>query len=441
MIIAIFGLGYVGCVTAACLARAGNVVVGVDINIKKVDLINNGESPIIEPKLDIYIRDGVASGNLHATSESIKAVHQAELIFVCVGTPSNKNGGLELTYLERVCQDIAEGLQTKEDYSTIVIRSTILPGIAESKLIPLLERKSGKKAGRDFGFCVNPEFLREGSAISDYYNPPFTVIAQIDERSGHQVAQVFKDTDSHIYRVQLGVAEMVKYASNAFHALKVVFANEIGNLCKVQGIDSHSVMSIFVEDTKLNISSNYLKPGFAFGGSCLGKDIRALLCAARRNDLTLPTLESILPSNKLQIDRVLQMLLNNGRKRVGLLGLTFKAQTDDLRESPAVELAERLIGKGFDLYVYDKEVTIATLIGTNQEYIDRVIPHIATLIKPSIAETIKKSQNIVIAKPLSEDEIIDLTQHVRPDQLVIDLVQINGVAMKDIKGEYIGISW
>ncbi|MCK4817900.1 nucleotide sugar dehydrogenase, partial [bacterium] len=375
------------------------------------------------------------------TNESKKAVHQAELIFVCVGTPSKRNGDLELKYLERVCQDIAEGLRTKKDYSTVVIRSTILPGIAESILIPLLERKSGKKAGRDFGFCVNPEFLREGSAISDYYNPPFTVIAQTDERSGHHVAQVYNDIDSRLYIVELGVAEMIKYASNAYHALKVVFANEIGNICKVHGINSHSVMSIFAEDRKLNISSNYLKPGFAFGGSCLSKDLRALLCSARRNDLSLLTLESILPSNQQQIDRVLQLLIDNGRKHVGLLGLSFKARTDDLRESPAVELAERLIGKGFDLSVYDKEVTIATLTGTNQKFINQVIPHIATLMEPNIEDTIKKSQNIVIAKPLSEDEITDLAQHVRPDQLVLDLVKINGAAMKDLKGEYTGISW
>jgi len=443
MKIAIFGLGYVGCVTAACLARNGHVVVGVDINADKVELLNRGESPIIEPGLQELIASAIESGKLTATTNIHSAMEHSdlELIIVCVGTPSKPNGDLDIQYLERVCSEIAQGIREKSTYTTIVIRSTMLPGVSKSVLIPLLEMESKKTAGKDFGFCVNPEFLREGSAIIDFDNPPFTVIGGLDERSGGSAEKIYNEIEAPVFRVELGVAEMVKYASNAFHALKIVFANEIGNVCHLNGVDSHAVMDIFTKDDKLNISPKYLKPGFAFGGSCLGKDLRALLYYTRQRDLSVPMLESILPSNQYQKDRVLQTLLANGRKRVGLIGLSFKANTDDLRESPAVDLAEHLIGKGYKLSIYDREVSIAHLIGSNRAYIHHAIPHISEFLKPSLEATIESSQNLVITKPLQEDEIDDLVKHVKPNHLVIDLVHLNEKVVQKITGDYVGISW
>lgn len=443
MKIAIFGLGYVGCVTAACLARNGHVIVGVDINSDKVGLLNRGESPIIEPGLQEMIASAIKSGKLIATTNmhSVMAHSDLELIIVCVGTPSKPNGDLDLQYLERVCSEIAQGLKDKETYMTIVIRSTMLPGVSKSVLIPLLERISNKTVGQDFGFCVNPEFLREGSAVVDFDNPPFTVIGGLDERSGACAAKIYNEIKAPVFQVELGVAEMVKYASNAFHALKIVFANEIGNICHLNGVDSHAVMDIFTKDDRLNISPRYLKPGFAFGGSCLGKDLRALLYYTRQRDLSVPMLESILPSNQYQKERVFNILLANGRKRVGLIGLSFKANTDDLRESPAVDLAEHLIGKGYQLSIYDREVSIAHLVGSNRTYIDHAIPHISELIKPSLEATIESSQNLVLTKPLQEDEIEDLVKNVKPNHLVIDLVRLNKKAVQSLAGNYVGISW
>jgi GDP-mannose 6-dehydrogenase len=288
---------------------------------------------------------------------------------------------------------------------------------------------------------VNPEFLREGSAIADFDNPPFTVIGQLDNQSGDQVARLYANIDAPIYRVSLGAAGMIKYASNAFHALKVVFANEIGNLCQVHGVDSHQVMDVFVKDTRQNISPYYLKPGFAFGGSCLGKDLRALLFTARQRSVRLPVLESILPSNQLHVEKALNLILENGRQSVGLIGLSFKSNTDDLRESPAVELAERLIGKGFELHIYDQEVSLSHLHGSNRGYIDQVIPHISSLIRSTLEETIQLSQSVVVTKPLSNEELATLTSLLRPDQTLIDLVRLNGQRMPNFEGKYHGLCW
>lgn len=441
MKIAVFGLGYVGCVTAACLARDGHHIVGVDVNAEKLRSIQRGESPIIEPGLPEMIQKGVASGRLQVTADAAYAVGHADLVIICVGTPSGQDGNLELNYVERVCQDIGQALRKKDEYSVVVVRSTILPGVASERLIPLLEIESGNKAGRDFGFCVNPEFLREGSAIADFDNPPFTVIGQLDNQSGDQVARLYANIDAPIYRVSLGAAGMIKYASNAFHALKVVFANEIGNLCQVHGVDSHQVMDVFVKDTRQNISPYYLKPGFAFGGSCLGKDLRALLFTARQRSVRLPVLESILPSNQLHIEKALNLILEDGRRSVGLIGLSFKSNTDDLRESPAVELAERLIGKGFELHIYDQEVSLSHLHGSNRGYIDQVIPHISSLIRSTLEETIQVSQSVVVTKPLSNEELATLTSLLRPDQTLIDLVRLNGQRMPNFEGKYHGLCW
>jgi GDP-mannose 6-dehydrogenase len=441
MNIAIFGLGYVGCVTAACLARNKHHVIGVDVAPHKIEMILAGQSPIIEPGLAELIKAGIASQYLTATTDAATAVAQSEVLLICVGTPSKLNGDLQLGYVENVCQEIGQALKEKNEYTVVVIRSTILPGKANNKLIAILEGASGKKAGVDFGFCVNPEFLREGTAIKDFDDPPYTVISEYDERSGAQTAVLYTNLTAPLHRVPLGTAEMVKYASNAFHALKVTFANEIGNLCKAYGIDSHTVMDIFVEDDKLNLSSYYLKPGRAFGGSCLPKDLRALLYSARQADTQLPILEAILPSNELQSQRAVDMVLQTEARRVGLIGLSFKPDTDDLRESPAIELAERLIGKGLKLNIYDREVSLSRLHGSNRAFLDEAIPHISSLMQESLAVTVGNAETIVIAKPLSKAEYDELLSLLRSRHTVIDLVRLNGRTIPKFEGNYNGICW
>jgi len=441
MNIAIFGLGYVGCVSAACFARDGHRVIGVDVNPVKVQTINDGKSPIIEPDLAELIHNGVDAKRLTATANADEAISQVEVAIICVGTPSKDNGNLELKYVERVIQDIGQSLKQKDDYMVVVIRSTLLPGKAQEQLLPLLERASGKKAGVDFGFSINPEFLREGSAIKDFDNPSYTVIGQLDDKSGDSVARLYDKIEAPLYRVPLGAAEMLKYASNTFHALKVVFANEIGNIAQQYGIDSHTVMDIFVKDTKLNLSPYYLKPGFSFGGSCLGKDTRALLYAAHQRDLKTPVLEAILPSNELQTQKAINILLKSGKRKIGVIGLSFKANTDDLRESPAVEIVERLIGKGVSVSIYDREVSLNKLHGSNLTFVEQVLPHIGSLMRASLTETVESSEAIVIAKKLAKDEYNELLSALKPDQLLIDLVRLGGQTLDGFEGEYRGICW
>ena len=434
------GLGYVGCVSAACFARNGHYVIGVDVKNEKIHAIQQGKSPIIEPELANLVSQTTKSGHLTATQDLSEAVKHAEIIMICVGTTSRKNGSLDLSYVERVCTDIGKALAKTDRYLLVIIRSTLLPGSATTNLIPLLESASGKKAGKGFGFCVNPEFLREGSAIADFDNPPYTIIGQLDELSGAKASELYTDLNAPLHIVPLGEAEMVKYASNSFHALKVTFANEIGNLCKAFGVDSHRVMDIFVQDTKLNLSPYYMKPGFAFGGSCLPKDLRALLFAARQKDIQVPVLESILPSNDQQVAKALEMLIAQDKRKVGLIGLSFKPNTDDLRESPAIELAERLIGKGFDLYIYDHEVSLSQLHGSNREYIEKVMPHISSLMQPNLEETVNNAETIVIAKKPSQSEYELLIQLIKPEQIIIDLVRLNGTNNPSF-GSYYGICW
>jgi GDP-mannose 6-dehydrogenase len=358
-----------------------------------------------------------------------------------VGTPSQENGSLDLRYLERVCRDVGSALAQKEEYTVIVVRSTLLPGSARDQLVPLLEQTSGKKAGHDFGFAINPEFLREGTAIADFDRPPFTLIGEIDPQSGERTAELYAKIEAPIFRVPLGTAEMVKYASNAFHALKIVFANELGNLCQSFGIDSHQMMDIFVQDTKLNLSASYLRPGFAFGGSCLGKDMRALLHVARQDNLRLPVLEAVLPSNELQIEKVLRMLVQREERNIGIIGLSFKPNTDDLRESPAVELIERLIGKGFDVQVYDREVTLSRLHGSNLAFVDQVLPHVGSLLQDDLAETVAASQTIVVTKRISDDEYETLLGALQSSHILIDLVRLDRNRLDGFEGIYRGISW
>ncbi len=436
--ISVFGLGYVGAVSLACLADNGHEVIGVDVNPLKVNIINEGRSPIIEHGLDELMCKGVESGTIRALTDSREAVHATELSIICVGTPSNANGSLDLRYVQKVSYEIGEALAEKNAYHIVILRSTVLPGTTEEVVIPALEQASGKKCGVDFGVCFNPEFLREGSSIKDFYSPPFTVIGADEPKVAETVQQLYGGLSAPVQVVPVRVAEMVKYSCNAFHALKVTFANEIGNLCKVSGIDSHKVMEIFCLDTKLNLSPYYLTPGFAFGGSCLPKDLRALLYHGRHFDQSLPVLESILLSNTLQVERAYRMVTETGSKRVGVLGFSFKAGTDDLRESPIVELIEKLLGKGYQIQLYDKNVSMANLHGANRTYIEKEIPHIAQLMADSIDEVIEGSDVILIGN--NSPEFANVQERVNGHHVIIDLVRAAG---KDaVSAErYHGIGW
>lgn len=436
MKISIFGLGYVGAVSAGCLARAGHEVVGVDPAETKVDLINRGRTPIIEQDIGDMLRDAVSAGRLRATTDVADGIRSSELSIVCVGTPSLLNGGLDLSYVRRVCEQIGKELRRKNSFHVVVARSTMLPGSMRGMVIPVLEEASGKRAGVDFGVCNNPEFLREGTAVHDFYHPPKTVIGELDPRSGDTLLELYRDIDAPLVRTDVETAEMVKYTDNVWHALKVGFANEIGNVCKALGIDGHRVMDIFCRDTKLNLSPYYLKPGFAFGGSCLPKDVRALCYKAKSLDLELPILSAILPSNERQIERGLQMILHDDKRKIGVLGFSFKAGTDDLRESPMVEVIERLIGKGYELKLYDKNVKLAELVGANRDYILNRIPHISRLMVESVDEVMDFAQTVVIGT--GDREFWTIPERLRDGQKIIDFVRLpSGGAAES----YDGICW
>jgi len=438
MRINVFGLGYVGSVSAACFARDGHDVTGLDVNSTKVDMINAGQSPIIETGLGQVLAEAVKSGRLQARVNNVNTLDDAQLSIICVGTPSHENGSLNVEYIKRVMKQIGEYLRQINSYHVVCVRSTVLPGTIEEVLIPILGRYSGKKAGQDFGVCMNPEFLREGSSLKDFYDPPFTLIGELDQRGGDLVSQLYEGVNSRLIRCSIRTAEMIKYASNSFHALKVTFANEIGNICKQLSIDSHEVMSVFCQDTQLNLSPTYLKPGFAFGGSCLPKDIRALLHKARAMDVETPILSAILPSNQRQIEKAFKMIRKSGRRKIGFLGLSFKAGTDDLRESPLVELIERLIGKGYDVQIHDTEVSLARLVGSNKKYIEEAIPHLSLLLKESAADVLADCGVIVIGNKTQEYAAI--MERIKAGQVVIDLVRIVENPL-DKKGGYEGICW
>ncbi len=437
MRISIFGMGYVGTVSAGCLAQDGHEVVGVDPVRTKVDLINAGQAPIIEADIAEIVATTVKSGRLRATSDQDQAIRETELSFVCVGTPSQANGNLDLTYIRRVCELIGEALRNKSARHTVVIRSTILPGTMHQIVIPILEEHSGKKAGTDFGVCNNPEFLREGSAVKDFNSPPKTVIGEFDRASGDMLAALYSKLEAPLIRTNIETAEMVKYVDNSWHALKIGFANEIGNLCKSFSIDAHDVMKIFCQDKKLNISPAYLLPGFAFGGSCLPKDLRALAYKAKTHDLQLPIMTSILPSNELQVARGLQLIMDSGSKRVGILGFSFKAGTDDLRESPMIEIIERLIGKGYDLRIFDKNVNLAKLVGANRDFILNRIPHISRLMVNGVDAVLDHAQTIVIGN--KDPEFEGVLGRLRDGQHLVDFVRITN--RRSENGKYDGICW
>jgi len=438
MKVSIFGLGYVGSVSAASFAADGHHVVGVDVNADKVAAINAGTSPIIEPGLGDVLAQGVADGRLRATTDTAEAIRATEVSLICVGTPSRRNGSLDFSYLERVCEEIGASLRDKAAYHVVVVRSTVLPGTTHGVVIPALERTSGKKYGEGFGVSVNPEFLREGTALKDFRKPPLTLVGHNHAADASGTIALYQAIDAPLVSTSIRVAEMMKYASNTWHALKVCFANEIGNLCKRLDVDSHEVMDIFCRDEKLNLSPYYLKPGFAFGGSCLPKDVRALQYRAKEVDLDLPLISSILPSNKLQIQHAFDQVIETGRNKIGLLGFSFKAGTDDLRESPIVILAEALLGKGLKLRIYDKNVSLARLVGANKEYIEKQIPHLSSLLCNTVDEVVVYSDVIVVGN--QSPEFVEALTQCRPDQIVIDLVRLP-IYGSLLKAEYRGICW
>jgi len=438
MRVSIFGLGYVGAVSAACLAKEGHTVIGVDVDPHKLDLIRQGKAPIVEANLEPYLKQAVESGRLTVTDDPTEAVHNSEISLLCVGTPSKENGDLRTDYLERVARQIGEALITKPDYHIVVIRSTILPGTAEEVVLPILEEASGKRVNEHFGLAVNPEFLREGTAIADFYDPPFTVVGALRPEDAEKVASLYESVKAQLFLVSIRTAEMIKYACNAFHALKITFANELGMLCKAEGVDSHEVMRVFCADTKLNISPKYLTPGFAFGGSCLPKDLRALTYRARANDLELPMLEAIMPSNRRQIEEVAKQIVRLRKRKLGLFGLSFKPGTDDLRESPLVELAEQLIGKGYRLLIYDPNVSYAALYGSNKAYIEREIPHIREILREDAREVVQHAEVLVIGHLDSAAREAILAEQ-RESQVIVDLAR--ALTPDAIRGRYVGLYW
>ena len=436
MRISIFGLGYVGAVCAGCLSARGHEVIGVDVSQTKIDLINQGKSPIVEPGLAELLEAGVNSGLLRGTTDVGAAVLASELSFIAVGTPSKRNGDLDLGYMESVCKQIGTALRDKQERHTVVVRSTVLPGTVKNVVIPLIEAASGKKAGVDFGVATNPEFLRESTAIKDYDFPAMTVIGELDEQSGDLLQELYSELDAPIIRKSIEVAEMIKYTCNVWHAAKVTFANEIGNIAKAVGVDGREVMDVICQDHKLNLSKYYMKPGFAFGGSCLPKDVRALSYRAGSLDVETPLIGSLMRSNAAQVKRAFDIVTHYDKRRIGLLGLSFKAGTDDLRESPLVELAEMLIGKGYELRIFDSNVEYARVFGANKEYIESKIPHVSSLLCKELDEVVAQSDVLIIGN--GEQRFAEVMNSVGDDKQIVDLVGFMAHATQANKE---GICW
>jgi GDP-mannose 6-dehydrogenase len=435
--ISVFGLGYVGTVSAVGLARLGHRVVGVDIDPFKVDQIAQGISPVVEPGVTELLQSARRAKRLSTTTSPTAAVHASDLSLICVGTPSRPNGGASVDQVMRVAREIGEALRAKRSFHGIVIRSTTIPGTTD-RAADVIAQASGKSRGVDFGVAANPEFMREGASIEDFENPPYTVIGTPDQRLAEMLAEMYAGIDAPIRRVSSREAELLKYASNSFHAVKVTFANEIGAISKALGIDSHKVMDLLVADTRLNVSPAYLRPGFAFGGSCLPKDLRAILYEAKQLDLSVPMLSAVAVSNDGQVERLVGWILAEKRRRIGVLGLSFKTGTDDLRESPIVRVVETLLGKGCDIAVYDSNVNLARLIGANKSYIEQEIPHVSSLMRGSLQEVLDHAEILVVAN--KEPVFRDALDALRPDQKVYDLVRI--MAEPDLSDDvYHGICW
>lgn len=438
MRVSVFGLGYVGAVSIACLARDGHEVIGVDISADKLDLIRAGRSPIIEEGMPELMAQVVASGRVRVTDDAAAAVHGTDVSFVCVGTPSSANGAQDLSAVLRLAGEIGAALKVKSGFHTLVVRSTVQPGTVEERIAPLLEKASGKRSGVDFGLCFQPEFLREGTSIRDYDRPPFTIVGSNSERSTQALRELFGHLPCEFLGTQIRTAEMLKMACNAFHALKITFANEIGRIAQSRAVDSHEVMRLLAKDTRLNISPAYLRPGFAFGGSCLPKDLRALTQIAKESDVNVPLLSSLLPSNRVHIDHAVERVLATRSRDVGLLGLAFKTGTDDLHESPLVTLAKRLIGEGVRLRIYDPQVNVSRLVGANRRYIEETIPHIGSLMQPSMRDMLDGVDTVVVG--LSDAALTaELYAHLAPPQRVIDLVNLP--ERERLEGRYWGVCW
>ncbi|MFD7292212.1 nucleotide sugar dehydrogenase [Streptomyces sp. NPDC059897] len=441
MRISVLGLGYVGCVSAACLAGQGHEVIGVDVNQAKVDLVNSGRAPVVEERIGELTAEVVRTGALRATRDVREAIMGSDVSLICVGTPSEPNGSLCTTYLERVTEQIGAALAERGDQGgrhTVVFRSTMLPGTCLNLLVPILEKSLGGTAGVDFGVAVNPEFLREGTSVRDFFDPPKTVIGQLDQASGDVVAQLYEGLPGEVFRVPVPVAEAIKYADNSFHGLKIGFANELGAVCQALGVDSHQVMDVFLADRKLNISPAYLRPGFAFGGSCLPKDLRSLVHAARRADVSVPILSHVLASNADHLQRAVELVERTGKRKVGLFGLSFKPGTDDLRESPLVELAERLYGKGYDLKIYDANVSLSRLMGANREYIEGRLPHLAQLLADSVDEVLGHAEVCLVG---TRDQAVLSALPLSGGPAVVDLVRLPDAEARRAEPGYMGLAW
>jgi len=436
--ISVFGMGYVGSVTAACFAHVGHKVTGVDVSPAKIEMMAAGRSPIIEARMSELVEEGHRAGLLHATTNSVEAIRNSDISFVCVGTPSMRSGKLDLGYVERVVQEIGVALKQKKSHHVLVLRSTVLPGTTESLVIPTLEKASGGRAGKDFAVCYNPEFMREGTAVADFLQPPYTILGAQDPEHLTTLRQLYQAVSGPVFETQIPVAEMVKYVCNAFHAVKIGFANEVGTLCKNLGVDTEAVTKIYTSDTKLNISPAYLSPGFAFGGSCLPKDLRALSHKAKEMDVSLPLLESILPSNVLHIDRAVEAVLRTGKKKIAFLGLSFKPGTDDLRESPQVQMIKRLLGEGCQVRVWDRDVSLGRLAGSNRQYIEEVIPHIGSLLSANLEEVVQSGEVVVIATKVDKDQ---LAHWLGRNQSVVDLINLASASRPGASSSYQGICW
>jgi GDP-mannose 6-dehydrogenase len=420
--ISVFGLGYVGAVTAACLASRGHKIIGVDPNLFKVERIASGRSPIVEKGLEEMIDKAKRAGLISATHNAASAIDASDLSFISVGTPSERTGKLDLSYVRSVCAEIGKCLKKKKTFHWIVLRSTVLPGTTDSLVIPTIETESGGKNGRDFQVIFNPEFVREGTAIADFFNPPFTIIGSDDPTLAAPVREVYDFLSAPLYETPLRAAEMVKYSCNTFHALKVAFANEVGTICNAFGVPPKLVADIFKSDKSLNVSPAYLTPGFAFGGSCLPKDVRALAYRARELDLKLPLLEAVLPSNTEHIERAAETVLSLGKRKVGVIGLSFKSGTDDLRESPMVHLIKKLIAEGCDVRIWDENVSLGQLIGSNRHFIDSYIPHIGTLLRDNVNNVIAHAEVLVVgSNVLPRDQIVS---SLRNDQFLVDVANL-----------------
>jgi GDP-mannose 6-dehydrogenase len=436
--ISIFGLGYVGAVSLACLARDGHRVVGVDVDQAKLDLIASGRTPVVEEGMVQLMADVVASGRVSVSADARTALLQTEISLVCVGTPSAPNGSQDQTAMVRLVRDLGSAMREKEATHVFVFRSTLVPGTVEDVLRPILEAASGKKEGVDFHVCYQPEFLREGSSIRDYDKPPYTIVGGNGAEGPAKLRELFGHLPCAFHTTSIRAAEMIKYCCNNFHALKITFANETARICEAMGVDPFAVMDLVCQDRQLNISPAYLKPGFAFGGSCLPKDLRATMYFAKTHDVELPMHGAIAASNRIHIDHAIAKVMASGRRRIGMIGLSFKAGTDDLRESPLVLLAEHFIGKGLQLLVYDPEVLMSNLLGANRRFIEQHVPHIGSLLRQNIDDVVAASDLLVVG--MNDRRIVEaLQRQVRPDQMIVDLAGIPET--RNLRCDYVGLSW